>query len=143
MLSRILLAAAVLCAAPAFAQDTNFASSADVQAAIAKARAMPPQAVISLPVVSAGPQKVQLDYRTGTGIAAAHKGQDELIWVVEGAGTILLGGTVVNDMKLDGATPRHMAKGDVLMIPMDTPHQLIPDKGAPWALLAFHVTRAK
>lgn len=142
MLSRLLLAAMV-CAAPAFAQDVNFASSADVQAVIARARAMPPQAVISLPVVSAGPQKVQLDYRTGMGVASAHKGQDELIWVVEGSGTVLLGGTVVNDMKLDGATPRHMAKGDVLMIPMDTPHQLIPDKDSPWALLAFHVTRAK
>ena len=98
---------------------------------------------ISLPVVSTGPQKVQLDYRTGVGVAAAHKGQDELIWVVEGSGTVALGGTIVNDMKLDGATPRHMAKGDVLFIPMDTPHQLTPDPGSHWALLAFHVTRPK
>jgi mannose-6-phosphate isomerase-like protein (cupin superfamily) len=138
-----LLTAAVFCAAPAFAQDVNFASSADVQAVIARAKAMPPQAVISLPVVSAGPQKVQLDYRTGTGVAAAHKGQDELIWVVEGSGTVLLGGTVASPEKLEGATPRHMAKGDVLFIPMDTPHQLTPDKGSQWSLLAFHVTRAK
>ncbi len=62
--------------------------------------------------------------------------------MVEGSGTILLGGTVVSPEKLDGASPRHMAKGDVLMIPMDTPHQLIPDAGSGWALLAFHVTRA-
>jgi len=142
MISRLLLAAAVL-AGPAFAQDTTFASSDQVQALIAKAAAMPPQAVISLPVVSAGPQKVGLDYRTGPGVASAHKGQDELIWVVQGSGTIWLGGTIASPEKLDGATARHMAKGDVLMIPMDTPHQLIPDAGSAWALLAFHVTRAK
>ena len=141
MISRLLLAA-IFCAAPAFAQDTSFASADQVQALIAKAAAMPPQAVISLPVVSTGPQKVGLDYRTGPGVAAAHKGQDELIWVVQGSGTILLGGTITDPTKLDGATPRHMAKGDVLMIPMDTPHQLMPDAGSAWALLAFHVTRA-
>jgi mannose-6-phosphate isomerase-like protein (cupin superfamily) len=143
MISRCLLAAALLAATPAFAQDTTFASSAQVQVLIAKARAMPPQAVISLPVISTGPQKVGLDYRTGIGAAAAHAGQDELIWVVEGAGTITVGGTIAGPEKLEGGTARHMAKGDVLFIPMDTPHQLIPDAGSQWALLAFHVTRAK
>jgi mannose-6-phosphate isomerase-like protein (cupin superfamily) len=142
MISRLLLAAMV-CAAPAFAQDTTFASADQVQALIAKARAMPPQAVISLPVVSTGPQKVGLDYRTGPGVASAHKGQDELLYVVQGSGTILLGGTVTGPETLSGATPRHLAKGDVLFIPMDTPHQLTPDAGQAWALLAFHVTRAQ
>lgn len=150
MISRLTLAmaAALLAAAPAFAQeigktDTTFASAAQIQAVIAKARAMPPQAVISLPVVSVGPQKVGLDYRTGPGVAAAHKGQDELLYVVQGSGTILLGGTIAGPEKLDGATPRHLAKGDMLFIPMDTPHKLTPDAGEGWALLAFHVTRAK
>jgi mannose-6-phosphate isomerase-like protein (cupin superfamily) len=147
MISRLVAAAAFLAAAPAFApafaQDTTFASNAQIQALIAKARAMPPQAVISLPVVSVGPQKVGLDYRTGQGVAAAHKGQDELLYVVQGSGTILLSGTVAGPEKLDGATPRHLAKGDMLFIPMDTPHQLTPDKDEAWALLAFHVTRAK
>jgi mannose-6-phosphate isomerase-like protein (cupin superfamily) len=143
MISRFVLAAAlVACVTPVFAQDTTFASSEQVQALIAKARSMPPQPVISLPVISTGPQKVGLDYRTGTGAAAAHAGQDELIWVVEGAGTITVGGTIAGPEKLVGGTPRHLAKGDVLFIPMDTPHQLIPDAGSAWALLAFHVTRA-
>jgi mannose-6-phosphate isomerase-like protein (cupin superfamily) len=139
----LFLLLALLVATPAAAQETNFASAADIQALIARAKAMPPQPVISLPVVSVGPQKVGLDYRTGPGAAAAHKGQDELLMVVQGAGTIFLGGTIAGPQKLDGAVPRHLAKGDVLFIPMDTPHQLIPDAGAPWALLAFHVTRAK
>jgi mannose-6-phosphate isomerase-like protein (cupin superfamily) len=144
MISRLTLtlAAALLAATPALAQDNTFASAAQIQAVIAKARAMPPQAVISLPVVSVGPQKVGLDYRTGPGVAAAHKGQDELLYVVQGSGTILLGGTIAGPEKLDGATPRHLAKGDMLFIPMDTPHQLTPDAGEAWALLAFHVTRA-
>ncbi len=143
MISRFVLAAAlVACVTPVFAQDTTFASSEQVQALIAKAKAMPPQPVISLPVISTGPQKVGLDYRTGIGAAAAHAGQDELIWVVEGAGTITVGGTIAGPEKLVGGTPRHLAKGDVLFIPMDTPHQLIPDAGSAWALLAFHVTRA-
>ena len=142
MIFRLLLAA-MFVAAPAFAQDTTFASSDQVQALIAKAAAMPKQAVISLPVISTGPQKVGLDYRTGPGVATAHMGQDELIWVVQGSGTIWIGGTITGPEKLDGATPRHLAKGDVLFVPMDTPHQLMPDPGPAWALLAFHVTRAK
>lgn len=132
----------LLAAAPVTAQPAQqFASDADIKALIAKAKAMPPQPVISLPVVSVGPQKVQLDYRTGPGVAAAHKDEDELIWVVEGSGTIYLGGKIVDPTKLDGATPRRMAKGDVLFIPLNTPHQLIPDSGKPWALMAFHVGR--
>ena len=141
-MKKMLILTAMLAAAPAWAQDTTFASSDQVQALIAKAAAMPPQPVISLPVISTGPQKVGLDYRTGPGVASAHKGQDELIWVVQGSGTIWVGGTIVDPTKLDGAVPRHLAKGDVLFIPMDTPHQLMPDAGSKWALLAFHVTRA-
>ncbi len=73
MISRLLLAAALCAASPVIAQDSGFASADQVQALIARARAMPSQPVISLPVVSAGPQKVQLDYRTGTGVASAHR----------------------------------------------------------------------
>lgn len=131
-----------LAAAPVWAQPAQqFASDADIKALMAKAKAMPPQPVISLPVVSVGPQKVQMDYRTGPGVAAAHKDQDELIWVVEGSGTIYLGGKIVDPTRLDGAKPRRMAKGDVLFIPLNTPHQLIPDSGKAWALMAFHVGR--
>ena len=59
--------------------------------------------------------------------ALAHAGNTELHYITEGAGTLVTGGTVVRPAGGGGATiqngeTRRVVKGDVILIPADTPH---------------------
>lgn len=136
---RMFLAAALLALAlPAAAQEGPaptklFASAAEVSAALAKAKAAHKGAADNTVevLVSVGPYPVQLEYRTGTTPPSIHKGQAELIYVVDGACTLLEGGTLqgasgspptLHGTNIKGASPHRIAKGDYILVPPDTPH---------------------
>lgn len=136
---RILTVAALLALAlPAAAQEGPaptklFASVAEVSAALARAKAAHKGAADNTVevLVSVGPYPVQLEYRTGTTPPSIHKGQAELIYVVDGACTLLEGGTLqgasgspptLHGTNIKGASPHRIAKGDYVLVPPDTPH---------------------
>ena len=80
-----------------------------------------------------------LNARTKSGGAEVHAHFADFIIVLDGEGTELTGGTVVDakpqangetrGTRLDGATAHVLHKGDVLHIPAGTPHQAIEDTG--------------
>jgi mannose-6-phosphate isomerase-like protein (cupin superfamily) len=114
------------------------ASSSDVQALIAKAKAMPPKPLISQNILGMAPYQVNLEYRPIPGAAPAiHDKQFELIYVLEGTGTFTVGGKVENGAIVGGATS-HIAKGDFEFIPAGTPHLSVPDNGVALALMVMH-----
>ena len=45
----------------------------------------------------------------------------EVHYIIEGAATVVTGGTLV-DRTIQGGVTQHVAKGDVLVIPAGTPH---------------------
>ena len=136
---KLFLLAVMLCVAlPAMAQERMvptklFASAAQVDAALAKARAEhkgDDTNTVEV-LVSVGPYPVQLEYRTGTTPPSIHRGQAELIYVVDGGCTLLEGGTLLgaagtgptlHGTGMKGGTPHKIAKGDYIMVPPDTPH---------------------
>jgi mannose-6-phosphate isomerase-like protein (cupin superfamily) len=143
-------AALVLAAAGAGAQDLKtFASSADVKALIARAKAMPPQPLISQPMVGTGAYSVNLDYRAGTLPAAIHDTEAELFYVIDGTGTLTMGGTLVEGKRtnptnqagssIQGGAPIRIAKGDFAIAPAGVAHQLAPDSGVVLVVMTFHV----
>jgi mannose-6-phosphate isomerase-like protein (cupin superfamily) len=153
-LHNILLAAALLVPAAAFAQTApdmkTIAHSADVQALIAKAKTMPPKPLISQNIVGATPYRANLEYRTGPAAPASiHDKENELMYVVEGSGTLTLGGTLVDGTRsnptnqsgssITGGTPNHIAKGDFIIVPAGTAHQIAADGGMAIALMTFHM----
>jgi uncharacterized RmlC-like cupin family protein len=156
-LPAILLTATLLFPAAAFAQAAapdmkTMASSADVQALIAKAKAMPPKPLISQNIVGATPYKVNLEYRAGAAApASVHDKENELIYVIEGSGTLTTGGTLVNPTRpnpanqsgssITGGKASPLAKGDFVMVPAGVPHQIAPDAGT-IAIMSFHVPSA-
>ena len=91
-------------ATPAFAQMApsplvkTFTSSAEVQQLIAKAKAdrKGDAPTTSEPILSLAPYRANLEYRPIAGPAAVHDTEDEVMYVIEGAGTITLGGQMVN-----------------------------------------------
>jgi len=91
-------------ASPVTAMKT-FCSSADVQALIAKAKSerKDGQPIVVERVVQLAPYNANLEYRASVGPAAVHEKEAELMYVVDGSGTIVTGGTLVNPTHTNGS----------------------------------------
>ena len=141
------LAAALLLLAgfPAAAQMANgviMVSAEQVEqirqsARAAQAASTPGRPSISQPIITAQPYALNLEHRTGKAPASQHPVEAEVIMVLDGAGTITTGGALVNattaangnisGSDIANGTPRHVVKGDMLMVPQNTPHMMVPD----------------
>lgn len=137
--------------APEQAQKT-FASAADVTSMIAKARSerKPDQANFIQPLLRAAGYTANLEYRV-KGIDTTpnvHEREAELIYVIDGGGTFTMGGKLrgerrvnANNMTgtgIDGGAPRHIAKGDFILVPENTAHGFTETDGA-LVIMSFHV----
>jgi mannose-6-phosphate isomerase-like protein (cupin superfamily) len=111
-----------------------FASSADVAALAAKAKAerKEGQALVAQPIVQLAPYNASLEYRAAVANAAVHEKEAELFYVVDGSATMVTGGKLTGESRtnaenltgtgIDGGVSRHIAKGDFIMVPENTPH---------------------
>jgi mannose-6-phosphate isomerase-like protein (cupin superfamily) len=69
--------------------------------------------------------------------------------VLEGTGNIVTGGKLVDEKRnnannlggssIAGGNSQAVVKGDMLIVPANTPHQVIPTGGAPIVLMTMHV----
>ena len=129
----------------------TFTSSGEVQQLIAKAKAdRKGEAPTTIePILSLAPYHANLEYRPIAGPAALHDTEDELMVVIEGVGTMTMGGQMVNPTRpnptnqaaaaISGGTDTAIAKGDFLMVPHGTPHQITAVNGAPLVLMPLHM----
>ena len=146
---------AVLAAGSARAQTPEtapFATSADVAAIIAKAKAeaKPGAANTIESIFALAPYGTSVEFHQGVGQAAIHENQAELIIAVEGTGTEVLGGQLVDPKRtnahnlsaksIQGGVSRKFAKGDMWFVPQGVPHQLIADEGG-CSVITLHVPR--
>jgi mannose-6-phosphate isomerase-like protein (cupin superfamily) len=140
-MKRALLAAALLIPLPALAQTASppptklFASSAEVQSLVAKAKAEHKTGNTVELVVNDEGYPFQLEYRTDTTPPSVHPTHAELIEVIEGSCTLVTGGKLVGakpaapgamtqgGTSIEGGTPRKVSKGDYILVPANTPHQ--------------------
>jgi mannose-6-phosphate isomerase-like protein (cupin superfamily) len=148
--------AAKLPQAPAAQTDAammkTFTSAADVQGLLAKAKAERKEGQVRAAehILSLAPYVTNLEYRPVEGAVAVHEKEAELVYVIDGGGTLVTGGTVVGEKRtndanlsgtaIDGGTVRTIAKGDFAIIPEGTPHQFKPAGGA-LVLMTMHVPR--
>ncbi|HZP76817.1 MAG TPA: AraC family ligand binding domain-containing protein [Pseudolabrys sp.] len=101
------------------------------------------------PILLLAPYRAQLEYRPGNAPAALHEKDAELMVVLQGTGNILTGGKLVDEKRVNaanlsapsiaGGEPHNVVKGDMILIPPNTPHQVIPSGGAPIVLMTMHV----
>jgi mannose-6-phosphate isomerase-like protein (cupin superfamily) len=132
-----------------------FAGSADVTAMMAKAKSerKPDQANFIQPIVQLAPYTANLEYRAA-GVkapASVHEREAEMFYVVEGAGTLVTGGTLHDEKRtnaenltgsaIDGGTPRRIAKGDWVMVPEKTAHWFQDIEGT-IVLMSIHLPHA-
>jgi mannose-6-phosphate isomerase-like protein (cupin superfamily) len=130
---------------------TQFMSDKDIMALIEKAKAdrKGDAPMVPEPVLQLAPYKAQIEYRSLKAPAAVHEKDAELFVVIQGTGDIITGGKLVNEKRVNAANlsgsdiadgqTHHVVKGDVLLVPNNTPHQVVPTGGAPIVVMTMHV----
>jgi len=132
----------------------TFASAADVEAMINKAKTerTPDQANFIQQIVRLAPYNVNLEYRVA-GVdtpATLHETEAELIFVVDGAATLLSGGKLTEEKRtnpsnlagkdVEGGTSQRIAKGDYIFMPENTPHAFRKTEGR-LIIMSVHMPR--
>ena len=158
-----LLALAALfgaCASDALPQSASeapmmktFTSSAQIAGLIDKARSdrKQDQPMVAEAILLLAPYHANLEYRAAVAPAAVHERDAEMMYVIEGTGTIITGGKLMNEKRTNaanlsgssiaGGNSQPLSKGDFLIVPENTPHQILPGGGAPIVLMTLHVPR--
>ena len=131
-----------------------FTSSSEMAALIAKAKSerKSDQANFAQPILRLAPYTANLEYRVAglNANAAVHEHEAELFYVVDGSGTLVTGGTLRDEKRvnaenlqgsgIDGGMRQRVSKGDFLIVPENTPHWFGEIDGA-LVLVSFHVPR--
>src|SRR5499427_2453323 len=91
--------------------------------------------LVAEPILSLAPYRAQLEYRPAKAPAALHEKDAELMVVLEGAGDIVTGGKLADEKRTNannlsgssiaGGNSQAVVKGDMLIVPANTPHQVI------------------
>ena len=108
--------------AAAVSPAVTYIESRKVAAAFAK----------GMPLLEVGGYKIHASRREGPGVAEVHDWETDVVYVLDGAATLILGGRVVEPKVtepgqvrgpiIQGGESRHIARGDVLVIPAGVPH---------------------
>ena len=119
---------------PAPAAPAPPPGSAGIYKTAAELTAVLEKATAATPEMSASAVAITDQYRInivrrGKGAGAiAHAGNTEVHYIVDGAGTFVTGGTIVRPAaagavaEIKDGVSRHVAKGDVVVIPENSPH---------------------
>jgi mannose-6-phosphate isomerase-like protein (cupin superfamily) len=130
----------------------EFASSADVVALMAKAKAelKPGQQMLSQRIVGLAPYNANLEYRVAVANASLHEKEAEMFYVIEGSGTVVTGGTLTKETRANAANKsgagiengvvREISKGDFVMVPENTPHWFSKINGT-LVLMSIHLPK--
>ncbi len=89
-------------------------------------------------------------FRTGSGEAELHVKQADLLLIRSGAGTVLVGGEMiegkatgpeeVRGKSITGGTRYPVAAGDTLYIPANTAHQFLMEPGQSFTAMVIKIT---
>ena len=132
----------------------TFTSAAEVEAMIAKAKneRKPDQPNFNQPLLRLAPYAVNLEYRV-EGLdtpATQHEKEAEMIYVVDGAATLTIGGKLMGEKRtnatnlsgtgVQGGTPQRIAKGDFIFVPENTAHAFTNTQGR-LVIMSLHLPR--
>jgi mannose-6-phosphate isomerase-like protein (cupin superfamily) len=136
--------------APTDRTKATLFTAADLQAALAKLPTDRPNA--SARVFSLDPYNVGVEQRQPVAQgAASHADRAEMFFVIDGAGTMLTGGTITDGKAsgvntqgttIKGGTRLEFKKGDFIMVPSGVPHQFV-DLKAPVQVMSMYLPNPK
>jgi mannose-6-phosphate isomerase-like protein (cupin superfamily) len=138
--------------AAANAQPRAFIAAAEIAERIGKADAAAKAGTPynGGPLLAEGPFRANMEWRNSPATnVSVHENDAELFVVIEGTGTMTLGGTLVNPTRngtnlsaatATGGTPYKLVKGDMIMVPENTAHSVTGVDGK-LVLMALHLPR--
>jgi mannose-6-phosphate isomerase-like protein (cupin superfamily) len=109
----------------------TFRPATEVKAALAdKAKATPAAEMISAPVSAGDHYQINVVHRNKPQGAIAHQVGSEIHSIIDGSGTLVTGGTIVRPTgagdrapgRIEGGVRRRIQKGDIVLVPPQTPH---------------------
>jgi mannose-6-phosphate isomerase-like protein (cupin superfamily) len=111
-------------------QTVLYASPSDVAAAAARSKAatsLSAEVLVALP-----PLRLSAEYRSKPTPASVHEKNNELINVIDGSGTLIVGGTLKDEKRrdasnmigsgIDGGRSYELLKGSYVFVPAGMPH---------------------
>jgi mannose-6-phosphate isomerase-like protein (cupin superfamily) len=128
MFKTILLGLVVACGS-LHAADGVIQNSAEITAALSKAAAN--RGMKLAPVSIADQHQINVVNRVSPGTPLTHPGNSELHYIIDGAGTLVIGGEIIRPAGaakggagavIEGGETRHVTKGDVVFVPTGMPH---------------------
>jgi mannose-6-phosphate isomerase-like protein (cupin superfamily) len=136
MLGGMTVALAAQQPAPAAAvPPATYLSEAELAAAMKKSMESG-AAMATARVAITDAYRINLIRRSQAAGAIVHSDGHEVHHITDGAGTIVTGGTVVGGegrgaaRRIEGGLSKRVAKGDVVIIPVNTPHQYTAVEGS-------------
>ncbi len=101
-------------------------------------------------LIQLGSYNVNMEHRVMGQAAAVHEKEAELFYVIEGSGTIVTGGKLVEEKRtneanlsgtsIQGGVTKKISKGDWVMVPEGVPHQ-IPNVEGAITVMSLHLPR--
>jgi mannose-6-phosphate isomerase-like protein (cupin superfamily) len=110
-----------------------YVSNTDIAAALAKAGASG-SGMAAGNVTNSEHYRINVIRRTQAADPIVHRPGTELHYILEGAGTLVTGGTVNRPAggtaTIEGGVTRRVVKGDAILVPEGTPHQYTAVEGS-------------
>ncbi len=137
-------------AAAANAEPRTFISAAEISQRIGQAEAAAKAGTQynGGPLLLQGLFKANMEYRNAPATAVnVHENEAELFVVIEGTGTMTLGGTLINPTRnganlqaaaAQGGVPYKLVKGDMILVPENTAHSVTQVDGK-LVLMSMHL----
>jgi cupin superfamily acireductone dioxygenase involved in methionine salvage len=128
----------------------SVATSTDVAAIVERLKSQPAQPLRTSPLLQLPPYNANIEYRTAVATAAIHDTEAELFYVIDGSGTFVIGGQLVDAQRTNaenstgksvtGGMSRKVSKGDVMLVPQGTVHWFSAIDGS-ITLMSMHLPR--
>jgi mannose-6-phosphate isomerase-like protein (cupin superfamily) len=132
------------------AEPRTFISAAEINERIGQAEAAAKAGTQfnGGPLLLQGPFRANMEYRNAPATAVnVHENDAELFVVIEGTGTMTLGGTLINPTRngtnlqaaaAQGGVPYKLVKGDMILVPENTAHSVTQVDGK-LVLMSLHL----
>jgi len=135
--------------APAGPPQVQIVPAADLAAIIAK---QPADRNGNATFMQLDTYRVNMEHRVVDQAASVHEKEAELFYVIDGAGTLVTGGKLVDEKRtndanlsgtsISGGVTKQVRKGDFILVPEGVPHHF-PKVEGNLTLMSLHLPRAK
>jgi mannose-6-phosphate isomerase-like protein (cupin superfamily) len=102
-------------------------------------------------LIRLSPYNVNMELRNMGQAASVHETEAELFYVIEGAGTLVTGGKLIDERRtnpenlsgtgIQGGVSRRVAKGDWILVPAGEPHQYPAVEAGGLRLMSMHLPK--